>query len=745
MKTIVKFFEIDVPFCLNVYGDGVSPLAGNCTAEVGVTGDQKCFNTFNYSHDCQDPSNYSAGTKTLRFLQRDSGYLPADLDGIPILDDWRISGGRISAGENFGSRFILNVDLFDCKHNDTGIDPYISERAYKDIAYENGTFLGKFRARFPFLEGAACRAYEGYLGQDYSEYDCYNFIIDKMEGPDERFKARLIATDFLKLLNDEKALAPAPSNGYLSADYIAGTTSVTLTPTGIGDLEYGLSGRVAIGKELFDYTRVDTTDVLNLSPALGDDHKSGEVAQNTLVYSPQSAGLIAEDLIANHSPLSLAYTDGATWAARIAEVNNFSYQREIVKPTATRKLLNELIEQVGLTCRANLVTNKVDIDVLRPTPVTGSLVDETVIQPNSFRQSDQPEKRYDQAIVYYDKRDPFSSDEPESYYSAAGYLDADIKYPTINTKVVYSQWIQAGGFSPAQAVAKRLVARYKRPPRLFEFSLFGVDRRSHGEIVPLSFYGISDATGSRNAINTILIGAINSKKHSKYIAEEYTIDAGLYDGDIVIPFDYDRNNINLRDSYNSIVVGGVVDTSPSAPDVIFIIRSGVVIGSENIIIHAIETGDWPSGFTPKLVIEGGAYVVGRGPSGGYGSAGSKGGDAILATSLLNIDNNGVIGGAGGSGGGQVRYGGAGGSYGVIGTYQGGGGAGRLYGYPNGTLTAGGSGPSGARGGNLGEDGEDAITSGDIVGYSGGAAGVAINGASNVTFTNMGTILGAQVG
>lgn len=742
MKTIVKFFEIDVPFCLNAYGDGVSPLTGNCTAEVGVTGDQKCFNTFNYSHDCQDPANYSAGTKTIRFLQRDSGYLPADLDGIPILDDWRISGGRMSPGENFGSRFVLSVDLFDCKHNDTGIDPYISERAYKDIAYENGTFLGKFRAKFPFLEGAACRAYEGCLGQDYSEYTCYNFIIDKMEGPDERFKARLIATDFLKLLNDEKALAPAPSNGYLSADYISGTTSVTLTPVGIGDLEYGLTGRVAIGKELFDYTRVATTDVLTLSPAMADGHKSGEVAQNTLVYGPQSAGLIAEDLIANHSPLSTAYTDGATWAARIAEVNNFSYQREIVKPTATRKLFNELIEQVGLTVRANLITNKVDLDVLRPNPITGKLVSEEIIQPNSFRQSDQPEKRYDKAIVYYDKRDPFSSDEPESYYSAAGYLDADIKYPTISTKVVYSQWIQAGGFSPAQAVATRLVARYKRPPRLFEFSLFGEDQRGHGEIVPFSYYGINDATGARNTINAIVVGALQSKKKSNYIAEEYTIDASLYDGDIIIPFDYHRNNINLRDVYNSIVVGGVVDTSPGAPDVIFIVRSSVVIGSDSTSLTSIVDGDWPVGFTPKLVIESGAYVVGRGGNGGYGNngIGDDGGDAIEVVNSLDIDNQGTIGGGGGGGGGgklQIS---------PFTAYLGGGGAGSNVGSgdPDGSLTTGGDSNVVGDGGDLGQAGTAGV-SGPITHYAGGQAGRAIVGVSNVTFTNVGTILGAQVG
>lgn len=744
MNKIVKFIEVDLPFCDNVYGDGTGGGGGLCQGEVGVTGDQKCFNTLNFTHDCQDPTNYAASTKTLRFLQRDTGFLPANIDGIPILDDFKITGGKMSPGEDFGSRYILNVDLFDCRHSDTGIDPYVSERGY--IAFETGTFLGKFRARFPYIEGRAIRAYEGFLGQEYSEFTCYNFIIDKMEGPDERLKSRIIATDFLKLLNDEKSLAPAPSSGYLSADYASTTTNITLTPSGIGDEEYPTSGRVAIGKELFDFTRTATTDVLTISPAMSIDHKSGEVVQQTLVYAPQSAGLILDDLIANQSPLSTAYTDGATWAAKISEVNPFNYEREIVKPTPTRKLVNELIEQVGLVVRANLITNKVDVDVLRPTPATGQPVTALQIQPSSFNQTDQPEKRYDNAICYYDKRDPFTSDEPESYYSGASYLAIDIKYPTINTKVIYSQWIVSGGFSAAQAVATRLVARYKRPPRMFEFDLFGEDRRSHGEVIPLSHDTfIQSCTGEPDNINAIVVSSLPSKKLSKYQAEEYTIDAGLYDGDIIIPFDYDDLNINLRDKYNAIIVSGVVDTSPGAPDVIFIVRSGVAIGSASNLLYSIVDGTWPVGFEPKLLLESGSYVVGRGGDAGYGGgssgAGKNGGPSINVTSGLRIENYGTIGGGGGGGGGSSTIIGGGSNYG-------GGGAGKISGSGQalGTIVSGGiiAGSLAGNGGDLGANGTTG-TDPDRIHAAGGLAGVAINGASLVTYINAGTILGAQIG
>jgi hypothetical protein len=748
MKKLVKFFEIDLPFCGNTYGDGVSPLTGNCTAEIGVTGEQKCFNTLNYSHDCQDQANYTPAIKTLRFLQRDSGILPADLDGIPLLDDWNISGGKINAGEDMGARFVLDVKLFDGKHSDAGIDPYYAERGY--IAFERGTFLGKLRARFPNIEGAECRAYQGFLGQAYEDFECFHFIAEKLQGPDDSFTARITATDFLKLLNEEKALAPKPSEGSLIADYLSGVTSVTLTPTGVGST-YSAAGRCVIGKQIFDFTRAG--DVLTLAQAMTEDHKLGETVQETVRFLPQSAGLIIETLINDYSPIDSSYTDGALWASRIAEVNPYNYSREIIKPTSVRKLINELIEQVGLLVRPNLKTKKIEVDVLRPSPTTGILVDANIIEPDSFSQSDQPEKRFDNCVTYYDKRDIFSSDEPENYYSGASHLSSNIKFPTINTKIIYSQWIPAGGFGAAASVSARIVARYRRAPRIFEFALFGQNSRSHGEIIPIEHPAIQDATGGADGVRAMVLGVRPSKTRTEYIAEEYSIDAALYEGDIIIPIDYNTLNLDLRAKYNEQIVGGVVDTSPAGPAVIFIIRSGVIVGSESTSAPALKTGPWPSGFKPLLTIETGAYVVGRGGDGSNPwDDGADGGDAILAEAEIDINNLGTIGGAGGGGAGEAYeqgyyaneyvYGGGGAGY-PSGS-SGGGSAG------DGTLTTGGHGEDGfsassGSGGDLGEAGGNSAAWPNPSSNVGGAAGRSVVGNSLVNWVNTGTILGAQIG
>ena len=79
-------------------------------------------------------------------------------------------------------------------------------------------------------------------------------------------------------------------------------------------------------------------------------------------------------------------------------------------------------------------------------------------------------------------------------------------------------------------------------------------------------------------------------------------------------------------------------------------------------------------------------------------------------------------------------------------YLGGGGAGSNVGSgdPDGSLTAGGDSNVVGDGGGLGQGGTSGVA-GPITHYPGGSAGRAIVGVSNVTFTNAGTILGAQVG
>lgn len=197
------------------------------------------------------------------------------------------------------------------------------------------------------------------------------------------------------------------------------------------------------------------------------------------------------------------------------------------------------------------------------------------------------------------------------------------------------------------------------------------------------------------------------------------------------------------------------------------INSGVYISSNSTGTPALTvSGSFPAGVT--LINNG--YVVGRGGNGGasattnfnppYALAGSSGGGALSVSSSITIQNNGTIGGGGGGGG----AGGMGSNSAGTSFYRGGGGGGGRSGTTSssgaalngasGTTSGGGAGGSagGGNGGSGGNWGSTGATGGAgpyqhyfNVKYrnkSGGSAGYAVSGNSNIAWSATGTRLGA---
>ena len=111
-----KFFivELDLDYCNLEYG------VGACTASVGTTGAQKCFNT---AKTCQDRSNYDKGTKTYRFCTKRSP-VPAGLDAIPSLKGApSFDGAKINPKGGLGVRGGVTLSFLDHPSSDVGIDP----------------------------------------------------------------------------------------------------------------------------------------------------------------------------------------------------------------------------------------------------------------------------------------------------------------------------------------------------------------------------------------------------------------------------------------------------------------------------------------------------------------------------------------------------------------------------------------------------------------------------------------------
>jgi hypothetical protein len=213
------------------------------------------------------------------------------------------------------------------------------------------------------------------------------------------------------------------------------------------------------------------------------------------------------------------------------------------------------------------------------------------------------------------------------------------------------------------------------------------------------------------------------------------------------------------------------------------INSGVYVGGSTTGSYAFSTGSgFPAQTSLKLVNNG--VIVGKGGDGGsWGYGGGNGGPAMLAQYPIKVTNNGTIAGGGGGGGGSNRAtvsnvlaGGAGGGGGQGYGTSAGGAADPAYSgvqYPQGTAGyngnistpgLGGTGTqsgmfpnqyqapwyaisgNGGNGGLLGQAGA-ASTAGQWVpnvgSLPGGAAGYAVVGAANVTWSTAGTVLGPQ--
>jgi hypothetical protein len=268
-KYVLTYVEIDVPRCALTYG------SAPCTAALGVTGAIKCFNSLG---TCQDRTNFDDEPVTLRFAAPNS-YLPKSITAIPCLKGVQFTPGSISLGEDLGVRSSIRVDFEEFKHNDVGHDKYLSERGYDP--YTRGSFWSKFRVRNPYIQGRNLRLITGLLGQTYEQMEVRHFVIESFNGPNpDSGIYSITAKDVLKQLDSDRAQSPVLSNGALLSDIASGAAALTLSPSGIGSVEYRPKGYLAIGgKEIVAYTLPHTTNfVANFNGADGATTYSDESA-----------------------------------------------------------------------------------------------------------------------------------------------------------------------------------------------------------------------------------------------------------------------------------------------------------------------------------------------------------------------------------------------------------------------------------------------------------------------------------
>lgn len=512
MREPFQYIEIDLEVCSNVYGNAP------CAAILGVpgvgTGQRKCFNMWRH---CQDQENFATTTKTLRFCENLSS-VPVGLAAYPVLN--RVSarystvniGGMDRNLSPFGRRATLEVNLADFIDEDLEMDPYQAERisgaAQVDegpyVPKTRGTFFTKLRARWPYYPGRAMRHVSGYIenGAVISTQTRHFVMSEWQVGTDG--SQTVIAKDILHLADNDRAVAPANSQGELGADISISATSISLQPTGIGDSEYPDEGFVSIGSELMSFTRAgDTLTVVRAASGTeAANHSAGDRVQ--LSFSPRNQRIddVVYDLLVNYAGISAGYIDQAVWKREIDRwASSLLVDTDVIRPERVSDLIAELAV-IGISLWWDDVTQQIGLKMMRPPDgdTVHLLTDDANIKEVSI--SDQDKNRITEISFSYDQISADKSATDAKSYSREQYIvAADAKLPnafadTLQKQITF-RWLNQGDDTTARIAALRIIKRQSFAPRQMKMVLDAKDRE----------IGLTDVLRVKTSVNTDEVGA----------------------------------------------------------------------------------------------------------------------------------------------------------------------------------------------------------------------------------------------
>lgn len=757
------------------------------------TGTAKCFNSLG---TCQARSTFTDEPVSLRFAE-DVGFLPREIDAFPFIKAIDFTPATISLSGDLGQRATLKAQFRDARHSDAGdiFDKYPESRDYDD-PWNRGTFWGKFRARNPYLRGRSCRVIRGLIPDTFAatysigdplpddildQQETRYYVIESIDGPTPQGEFSIIAKDVLKIADNDRALAPALSNGFLVAGISAAALALTLSPAGIGDTDYPASGYATIGgKEVVTFTRV--ADVMTIVRAqlntLAAIHDTSDRVQLMLRYVGEDPADILADLW-DRAGADPDYIPIAAWQEETAAFLARVYTLNIAEPTGINKLISEMLEYMGAAQWWDDREQLIRLQILRAVSTTADRYNEDNIIEASLEVKEQPDKRKSRVIVYFGQVNPLKKlDDLENYRSSEQVYDAQSEEDegTSSLKIIYARGIAAGGRAVATTLATKYLSRYVRAPRRFNFDLFryagqdpllGGGYRLGGGTPFVESWPFQDETGSRVDIPIQLTRLDPDGTRYKAEAEEMLFTAfgeEIDPNDRVIIFDANEANIVGRTRHDELY-----PTPVSGNTVTFIVQAGVIISSTSETVAAFDLGSWPAGVIVLVRVSGRIQGCGGDAgAGGYpgtvGNPGQAGGTALYTRFAISLDlDSAEIWGGGGGGGGAGGYstgtgiGGSGGGGGA-GTLPGDGGPGgptTNSGNPGTATTGGPGGPNGFHfeaggvGGGPGLVGAPGSTGGNALENAGGAAGAAgkaIDGISYVTLATGSTsdIRGSQI-
>lgn len=555
-----QWVEIEIERCTRVYGDAYDespPDSAKCMAEVGVTGDSKCFNGW---QTCQWAQSFNPETFWVRFCEpveniprsfifNEDSPPENGLDVfLPFLRNVTYSSGLPDPGESLGMRSRLDIELSDAPHHDRGIDKYIDERPYNAI--ELGTFLRKLKARFPFYIGRRMRWYQGYITDNPSlaDFRKREFIMERLEGPNYQGRVKIISKDVLKLLDNERAQAPLKSSGELNEALTSGGSNSTIDVIVKDTTEYDISdspaiGWVRIGAEVIQYTGVtvlsDTevrlTGVTRNTPPSGyttesESHDVGDAVQLCKLFEGTIPSVVY-DLMVNYGDIDPSFIDYSDWDTEATTwLASDDIKRLVVEPEGVKELIDEIIGQTLVWgFWFDEVEQKIKFRAIRPADVNDivePIDDDANIVMNSVKVADAPDRIINEVQVVFGQIDPTKKlDDLENYRRGLAVVDANSQ--SVNElnqkriKRIYARWNPSSNGAVVLRYAERTLASRSKNIFNVEFELERKDENiKTAEFADLTTLYIIDEFGIPRTTRVQVLRSDASGEVVKYKARE---------------------------------------------------------------------------------------------------------------------------------------------------------------------------------------------------------------------------------
>lgn len=504
---------------------------------------------------CDTPFNGSSTDLTgnsnpvdtdINYFSEPSTFVDSTVYTIPVLMDKGTStsptkiniGGRKNTAGPLGNFGTVSVNYQDIPHNDNVVDPYSLERSWN--ALERGTFWSKFLARNLYYNARAYRVYNGFTGQYLDELECKSYLQDKITNPDSKGNVSLSGVSPYRRFDDVKNIYPTTTTSKLFGD-IDENLNVFKTIGKVNSAGDVASVYFSIGSEILKYqTETDNLDgTFTYSQCSREQfgskrasHKSGDAVQHTVYFAKDNGTDIEwklEDILIflfTQAGFELSEIDLANWSDEIdiwLQTYHF-IDRVIAKPTPIKQLVGELQQSCGFFSWFNETTQLVKIKAIRPEDEAVQTITEgTHLLAGQSSSRLVTNERISDAIVYYDLIDKAASTTSSGNYSKVSLRVSDgaspLKFGESVNFTIQAPWLISN--SQVSQFTSRLLRRYEKNTRYFDFALDIKDDLQVGEVFKCAYSGFTDDTGLPLLIDWQVISRHRINDTIKIQAQEF--------------------------------------------------------------------------------------------------------------------------------------------------------------------------------------------------------------------------------